>query len=273
MKIAKKFQYQDIQGFKFGSSPIGKPTMFSHAYFVDGLLIDTGHRNMRKAALAYLKELPVEQIFLTHHHEDHTANLRPLQQHFQCPSYASEKCVELMKNPPDISFAQWLTWGKTEANFDIQVTANQIRTNKYTFDLIPIPGHAVDMLALHEPNQGWLFSADLWVNEYIRFFMRPESMKAQITSMKRAAQLDFEVMLCSHNPQFEGGKAKLLKKIQFMEEFYGRAATLYQQGLKAKEIMKQMKLKESWPIRIISGGALSTLNMVKAVIRDEKEAK
>ena len=124
------------------------------------------------------------------------------------------------------------------------------------------------MLCLHEANQGWLFSADLWVNEYIRFFMRTESMSQQIESMKRVARLDFDVMLCSHNPQFKEGKAKLFKKIQFMEDFYGRVAELYQQGKKASTIMNEMKLKENKQIRFLSGGALSTLNMVKSVIRE-----
>lgn len=273
MKISKKFQHQDIQGFKFGSWPFGKPTMYSHCYFVDGLLIDTSHRNMRQAVMEVVQPLAVEQIFVTHHHEDHTGNLLPIQQHFNCPTYGSEKCVDLMQNPPKISFAQWLTWGKAEANFNIEVCDNQLHTNKYTFDLIPIPGHAEDMLCLHEANQGWLFSADLWVKEYIRFFMRPEQMMQQIESMKRVMQLDFEVMLCSHNPQLEGGKAKLAQKLAFMEAFYERAAQFHRQGYPAKEILKKMNLKEDWGIRILSGGALSTINMVKAVIRDEEMNK
>lgn len=271
MKITKTFQHQNIKGFKFGSWPFGKPTMFSHIYFIDGLLIDTGHSNMKKAVMEHIAPLPVEQIFLTHHHEDHTGNLLALQQEFDCPYLASQACVELMKKPPKISFAQQLTWGDRPANFNIQaVEGNTLQTPNYSFELIPIPGHAADMLCLYEAKEGWLFSADLWVNGFIRFFMRSESMKQQIESMKRVAKLEFDVLLCSHNPQFSDGKAKLHKKIQFMEDFYGKAAHFYHKGLSANAILKAMKLKESWQIRLLSTGELSTLNMVKSVIRDEQ---
>lgn len=126
------------------------------------------------------------------------------------------------------------------------------------------------MVCLHEANQGWLFSSDLWVSTYIKFFMRTESMSQQIESMKRVALLDFDVMLCGHNPQFENGQKLLKQKIQFMEDFYGKAAKFHHQGLSANAILKAMKLKEDWMIRIMSAGDLSTINMIKAVIRDEQ---
>lgn len=78
MKITKQFNYENIQGFKFGSMPYGKPKMFSHIYFIDGMLIDSGHRNMQKEVLREVSDLDVEQIFITHHHEDHTGNILSL---------------------------------------------------------------------------------------------------------------------------------------------------------------------------------------------------
>ena len=270
MKLQKSFQHENVQAYQFGSTLFGKPKMFSHIYFIDGLLIDTGHSNMRQEVLKTIQPLPVRQIFLTHHHEDHTGNINPLQAHFNCPTYASARCAELMKQPPKISFAQWMTWGKAEANFKIQVKEKSIHTPNHSFQLIPIPGHAIDMLALYEAEKGWLFSADLWVKEYIRYFMRPESMAQQISSIKRVLELDFEILFCSHNPQLQGGKVKLQQKLQFLEDFYGRAAALYHQDYSATAIMKAMGLKESWRIRILSTGGLSTLNMVKSVIRDEE---
>ncbi|MEO1654766.1 MAG: MBL fold metallo-hydrolase, partial [Bacteroidota bacterium] len=134
----------------------------------------------------------------------------------------------------------------------------------------PIPGHSPDMLGLYEKNKGWFFSADVWVREYIRFFMRPESMKTQIASLKRVRELDFEVLLCSHNPQFENAKEKIQQKIDFLEDFYGQVARLDQKGLSPQAIMKEMQIKEYWELKILSGGFLSAINMVKSVIRDEK---
>ncbi len=271
MKIAKSIQHEDIKGFKMGSIPFGKPKMYSYFYYIDGLLIDTGHSHMRSHAMEAVKDLPVEQIYITHHHEDHNGNLKAFQEKFKCPTYATAKCAELMKSPPKISFAQWLTWGKTDPNFEIQVEENVIETPRYKFELIHVPGHAPDMVCLYEREQGWLFSADLWVKEYIRYFMRSESMIQQIESLHKVLELDFEVLLCSHNPQFKDVKRLMREKVTFLEDFYGKAAKLYHQGHAAKAIFKQMGLKENKLIKFVSGGALSGLNMVKAVVRDEEE--
>ena len=270
MKQVDSFTFDAIQGFKFGSWPFGKPSMYVHTYFIDGLLIDTGHSNMRKEIISTLSQLPVNQIFVTHHHEDHTGNLVPLQDHFACPAYASSRCVELMEHPPVISFAQWLTWGKTDPNVDLIAEDRFLSTEYFHFELIPIPGHAVDMVGLYEANQGWFFSADLYVYDYIRYFMRSESMAQQIQSIHKVLELDFEVLLCSHNPKFQDGKQRLRKKLQFLKDFYGKVSRLYHNGYSISAIIKELKLRRSWQIRILSTGELSTVNMVRSVIRDEQ---
>lgn len=270
MKLASTYDHQGVQIFKFGSWPFGPPKMFSHCFYLDGLLIDTGHRKMQKEVVQALGGLAVDQIFITHHHEDHTGNLATLQSTFACPALASAKCVELMKDPPPISFAQWLSWGSRPAFSGLSETMDRLSTSHYNFEVYPIPGHAEDMLCLYEREQGWLFSADLWVSERIKYFMRAESMYQQIVSIKTILQLDFEVLFCSHNPQFQGGKQRLANKLQFFEDFYGKVASHYHQGLKSWQIMKALGLKENWNIRLTSGGELSTLNMITAVIRDEQ---
>lgn len=270
MKISSRYSHQNVQVFKFGSWPFGRPKMFSHLFFIDGLLIDTGHSNMRKEVKQTVRDLKIEQIFITHHHEDHTGNLSVLQPYFSCPALASPKCVELMKDPPPISFAQWLTWGTRPAFTGLAETMDRLSTSKYNFEVYPIPGHAEDMLCLYERNQGWLFSADLWVSDRIRYFMRAESVREQIASLRRVLQLDFDVLFCSHNPQLQGGKQRLVNKLQFFEDFYGKVATEYHKGSSPNQIMKHLGLHENWNIRLTSGGELSTLNMIKAVIRDEQ---
>ena len=270
MKITKSFRHDSVQCFQFGSNPIREPKLYSHIYFVDGLLLDTGHRNMRKEVMSTVRDLPVSQIYITHHHEDHSANLGVLRDHFRCPTYSSWLCTQFMTAPPPISFAQWLSWGRADPDLQLIAEDRQLRTEHFLFEVIPIPGHAADMVALYERSKGWLFSSDLYVYHYIRYFMRAESMREQIASIKNILQLDFEVLFCSHNPQISGGKEKLLKKLQFFEDFYGQAASWYQKGYPAHRIFREMGLKENWQVRVLSQGNLSTMNMVRSVIRDEQ---
>lgn len=271
MERASSFTYKDIRAFSFKTKPLVGSSLAVYAYHIDGLLIDTGFPKAEKEVLKTLSSMSVDQILISHHHEDHSGNVDAVQRMFDSPVYASEQCIELMKSPPKVSPAQKSSWGQNRPYFNFTPVGQQIKTPKYTFDIIPIPGHAVDMVALHEKEQGWLFSADLYVYHRIKYFMRPESMKEQIHSIKRILELEFDQMFCSHSPQMDVPDVKnlLIKKLSFLEEFYNQAALFHQQGQSPKQIMKSMNLKETWGIRLFSLGALSTLNMVKSVVRDE----
>ena len=72
MKLLSSFQFEDVQGYKLGSSYFGAPKMFVHSFFVDGLLIDTGQSNIRKEYMEAISNFHIDQVFITHHHEDHT---------------------------------------------------------------------------------------------------------------------------------------------------------------------------------------------------------
>lgn len=268
MIVSEKLNYEGVQGFKYGYSLIGKPKLHAYFYYIDGLLIDTGQPKTRSNILADTIDLKVDQIFITHHHEDHSGNILEFQERHQCKVYGSEACSKLMKNPPKLSFAQKITWGDRPPYHDIIPIEGSIKTPNYTFEIIPIPGHAIDMVALYEPNKKWLFSADLFLNTYIGYFIDNESIAAQIASIKRVLELDFDVMFCSHNPQLNNPKKKLIKKLDFLERTFNDVAALYNKGYNAKQVFKALKWKENWFIKALSSGHLSKMNMIKAIIRD-----
>ena len=248
--------------------------MYSHVYHVDGLLIDTGHPNMRKEVCDTLSDLSVDQMLVTHHHEDHSGNVAAVNQLYDCPVYSSAQCIELMKIPPPISPAQYITWGRYDPYFNFDVLGDTIETSKYAFQVIPIPGHAEDMVALYEKDQGWLFSADLYVHHRIKFFMRAERMDIQIISIKKVLELDFDKMFCSHNSQvISDPKSLLKKKLAYFEDFYGEVSRLYHQGMNAKQILRAMPSVNDRQIRWLSLGGLSHINMIRSVIRSVEEEK
>ena len=247
--------------------------MFVHVYYIDGLLIDTGPKRMQKQLLTATKDLNIEQLFITHFHEDHSGNIRSLQEMHQCKAYASEMTCEVMKAPPKLSFIQQVMYGQREAFEGLTPLGESLVTNNSRFEIIPIPGHAPDMVCLYEPERKWLFSADLYISSYIGYFLCDESVLQQIESIRRIMQLDFDVMFCAHKPQFRGGKAQLAKKLSYFETFFDEVAILYKQGYTAREIYKRMNLKEHWTVRLLSGGKLSKLNMVRSALRDLEKIK
>jgi len=268
MTVTHTFQHEAVKAYKIGYSPFGKPKLYVHLYYIDGLLIDTGQSHASREVMGHIGELEVREIFVTHHHEDHTGNLNRLQQHFNCSAYASERCCELMKKPPKISLAQHLFWGNRPPSHQLIPLRESIRTDNYTFQIIPIPGHAIDMVALYEPHKKWLFSADLYVYHYIKYFMRNESVIQQINSIKRILELDIEVLFCAHNPQFSDVKTLLEKKLVFFQNFYAEVSELHEKGYTPEQIFKQLNFKENRYIKFLSHGNLSKMNMVKSVIRD-----
>ena len=268
MKIVDTFHHEEITGYKFGYLPIGKPTMLSHIYYVDGLLIDTGHSKMRQEIIATVKDLDVNQIFITHHHEDHSGNIAAFKKIFDCKIYASDLCSKIMEQPPPLSLAQKFLWGNRHAFKGLLPKSHTIETKNYTFEIIPIPGHAGDMVALYERNKKWLFSADLFINHYIGYFVHNEDIALQISSIKAIQKLDYDTLLCSHNPQLINGKEALAKKLDFLEEFYKKVSLLYLNGLSKTEIFKKLNLKEYHFMKLISGGQLSKMNMINSVIKN-----
>ncbi|MEM6726697.1 MAG: hypothetical protein AAF598_21845, partial [Bacteroidota bacterium] len=67
------------------------------------------------------------------------------------------------------------------------------------------------------------------------------------------------------------GKIRIQKKIEFFEDFFGKVAHFYRKGMDAKTIFQEMKLKERQPVKFLSGGELSRMNMIRSVIRDLKK--
>lgn len=271
MGLKQTITHEAVTGFKFGKPIRGLPKFYAHVYYVDGLLIDTGHIKVGDAVRSTLQDWNVQQMYLTHHHEDHTGNIEALQQQFTCPVYASALCSTMMKQPPRISFAQKLTWGDRPAYLDIIPKEGTIETDRFQFQIIPIPGHAPDMVALYEPNQKWLFSADLYINSFIGYFLREESIVDQIDSIQRILELDFGPLFCGHNPQLTGGREKLAKKLTYLTDFYTRISEWAAAGHSEKQIFKKMELKEFRSIKFLSGGDLSKMNMVRSAVRDYRQ--
>lgn len=261
-----------IQRFRWTSYLFANRYKLSvQAYFVDGLLIDTGPGKLHAQVLSDLLPLPIEQIFLTHHHEDHTGNLASIHAVLpEVPMYAHPTCISIIQDPPKVCLAERLTWGVHTAVQGIQPVGATLSTFKYTFTPIYTPGHAIDHLALYEPQEGWLFSGDLYVHPYITYFVANECMATQMASLKKLIALDFDRLLCSHSTVQKNGKALLEQKLQFFQTFSGRVRYWHKQGYTAPQIMRKMKIKERWLIHVLSSGWLSALNMVQSVLRAER---
>lgn len=272
MKHAIEHQFGPIKSLQMGVGYFGPPPVQVYAYLVDGLLIDTGPPKLAKQMVAWLEQQTFHQLFVTHHHEDHSGNVNAIQNQFNNKSFASYKCAQLVKNKIYTSISQKLFWGTpTRITSLIPWEKSTFSTEHHQLTLIPVPGHSEDQMALYVADEGWLFSADVFVSPVIKYFLSNERMDQQIQSLKRLEALEFDQLFCAHTPLQKGGKDALRQKRNYLESYYQAVVYYHHKGQSPRQILSSIEQKERWSQYFISAGHMSAINMVRAVLRDEHE--
>ena len=83
--------------------------------------------------------------------------------------------------------------------------------------MIPTPGHSDDHICLYEPNEGWLFSGDLFISEQMKYLREDEDIYSIIDSLKKVAALHPKKMFCSFNGSIDHPMDAIHKKIEYLE--------------------------------------------------------
>ncbi|MCO5234199.1 MAG: MBL fold metallo-hydrolase [Chitinophagales bacterium] len=266
----KSLQIEGLYGYRFSVYRFNKNVQTVYVYFLGDTLIDTGQSHSRDIVIKSLENHNVKKIILTHHHEDHSGNASFLSNLFKIPVYGHAQTVGFLKNGMKLSpLAKYLTGNVDSVNV-LKIDNNQlIDTGLTQLQAIHTPGHSVDHFAYYSKEKGWLFSGDLYVADKIKYFADFESMKQQIESLQLLTNLDFDTLLCSHNPKLKNGKLHLQKKLQDFQDFYGTVVDLYNKGYNIEAILKKTGRRENSVYSILTMGSFCATNMVKSVLKDE----
>ncbi|MEM9982555.1 MAG: MBL fold metallo-hydrolase, partial [Bacteroidota bacterium] len=155
----------------------------------------------------------------------------------------------------------------------IQPFPAAIETDRYTLTPIATPGHSSDHHVFLEKQQGWLFSGDLYVGVKIKYFRKGEDIGQQIASLEKVLQYDFDVLFCGHTPQRKGAKDCLSAKLHYFQDFYGTVLSYWQKGYPPRQIMRQMKRKEVYWLKLLTFNDVSLQHMMTSVIESEQRKK
>lgn len=266
MADVERVSFDGVEGIRIGRFP-GAINTTVLVYRVGDALIDCGPPNQWKVLRRYVREKPVGRVLLTHHHEDHSGNVRPLQKEFSLPVSAPPQAVGFLAQGYKVHFYRQVVWGKPPL---VQVNANPETIQlEGGLRLRPIfsPGHSPDMTCYLEPNRGWLFSGDLFVAALPRYLRSDEDFPKQIESLRRILEHEFDTLFCAHRGVVEKGRQAFRRKLEYLESLRGRARALRGKGRDIREITRQLLGKEdllSW----ISGGHFRKSNLIEACLKD-----
>ena len=267
MTVIEHSSHEEINYWKLGTSWWGKPSIYVHSFLIDGLLIDTGHTYIKKEFLKVLSAETIDKVVLTHHHEDHSSNVEAIKTQHGIEGFASPLCCKLMEDPPRLEPARMFTWGQNSPAKLLPLDLSEkLETNSFSFDILETPGHAEDQISLYEQSRGWLFCGDIFIHDYVKSFMRGENIYHQIDSIKKLIELDFDALICNHQPVFQKGKNRLRNKLQFLEDFVGKVSTEFIKTKSVSQTMKSLRIKENHFLKAFSLGQLSARNMILSVV-------
>jgi len=254
---------------------LGIPLFKVHAFFIDGLLIDTGFIHGRDRFLKVCDTLHPEIVVNTHYHEDHTGNNFWVTKKYGLLPLAHPKTSSYMKAPFQwMPFYRRVLWGCPYPSETGQVDS-EIKTRRFRFMVIPAPGHSDDHICLYEPNERWLFSGDLFISEQVRYLRDDEDIYSILDSLKNVIALHPKRIFCSFSGFIDRAEEAIHHKIVHLENLKNEVDKGVQQGLSTREIQRRL-LGRGDRFSFFSSGQVSKLNLINAFLkskglRDETE--
>jgi glyoxylase-like metal-dependent hydrolase (beta-lactamase superfamily II) len=262
-------QHGQVLAIRMSRSVFGRPFWWTTAYWVDGLLIDTGPRFATRALLNALRNLHVTQVVLTHAHEDQIGGLLSvLRQYPKATIYAAPRTLPLLQEPEKLALPLYrrLVWGRPEpcrTAISLDSVANTIRTPNYQFRAVETPGHTADHIVLFEPRQRWLFSGDIFVHSQSNAWAAEADLFGVVSSLRTLAELRPERLFPSDGRISRTPLPELHGKIGHWLQLTREVARLDALGLSKAEIVLRLFQKEP-PIYFWTLGQYSAANLVDA---------
>lgn len=266
MNICRMVDFGPVKGFEMGYGWIGRPYMSVYFYLIDDTLIDTGQPLMRSYFADLIKSLDISQVLLTHFHEDHSGNAAIIKKMKGLPVYGHPITAGKMDQGFSILPFQYAMWGKAKP-VQIIPLPPAIRTTKHNLIPIHTPGHSKDHTVYLEKNEGWLFSGDLFLGPEIKYFRADECFIDSVKSLYKVLELDFQTLFCAHRPTLIDGKAMLLRKLDFFQNFFGEVSAFLDKGYSDREIIRHYRKREVSLVKISTCGNVSLGNMIKEIIK------
>ncbi|MGD2253315.1 MAG: MBL fold metallo-hydrolase [Anaerolineales bacterium] len=267
-------EFGDVVQYRLARTLAGRGRYWTAAYYVDGLLVDTGCRYSVRELVEALADKPLERVVNTHAHEDHIgANQALLQQHPGLEILAHPAALPVLEDPrrtQPLNPYQILFWGYPAPSAGEAVSdAMMIETNRFRLQVVFTPGHSVDHICLYEPDQGWLFTGDLFVGGEIRALRSDSDVGQMVTSLKRVAELPAEWLFPASARARPNAAKELAAKIAYFEALEAKVLELHRRGRQVGEIARGLLGGPTW-VEFVTLGHFSRRNLVRSFLQAQE---
>jgi glyoxylase-like metal-dependent hydrolase (beta-lactamase superfamily II) len=245
------------------------PAATVSAYLVDGLLIDSGPAHTAGELAEFFRDKKINTVVNTHFHEDHIAANRLLQERYGVEIFAPPLSVDKINKPAILYPYQEEVWGYPVPS-QVRPLGRSIKTEKFSFEVIPTPGHDRDHVCLFEYQKGWLFSGDLYVGTR-PLVCRPMDDQWQIIEdLKTVRNLKPRILFpAPSNIIIEPGE-KLNKVSAHLEALGRQIEELHKTGLTIEAIRQEIFGEEN-PSAQRTQQQFSSENMIRSFLRRHNE--
>lgn len=261
-------QIGPVHKFRLARTILGRAFYFTAAYWVDGLLVDTGCLHTVKELIPALEGLRIDRIVNTHSHEDHIAGNAVVTETRQAEILAHPLALPFLENPRlrPLRPYQVFFWGYPTPSSGKPI-GGRVETERHQFEVVHTPGHSPDHVCLFEPRQGWLFAGDAYVGGFDRTLRADYHIWPIIESLKTMAALQPGVIFPGSGTVRQDAGRELANKIQYLEEMGEKVLELHEKGWSYTRIRAKLFGPEML-VRYITSGHFSGKNLVRSYVED-----
>jgi glyoxylase-like metal-dependent hydrolase (beta-lactamase superfamily II) len=229
-------QYGPVIAIRMARRFLGKPLYWSTAYWVDGLLIDTGPAATARELVRVLDQVKVAQIAITHGHEDHIGGLAALRRRYpEIPVYATARTQGLLEDPTRLKMHLYrrIVWGTPEPVGQVttlEEIEDVIHTPRFSIRAVETPGHSADHVCYFEPQYRWLFSGDAFIGGRDRTWAREHDLFGVIGSLQTLATLQPDRLFPGSGNVRRVPINDILDKVNYLSQLARDVARLQDEG-------------------------------------------
>jgi ribonuclease/clavin/mitogillin len=243
---------EDITCVKTATEQDGAAIMFTYAFLIRDALFDAGCPNAIEEFSDFASGREINHVYITHSHEDHSGCCKIFEG--RSAIYANELTQKSLRDPPKVGEFFAFVWGQPEPISDIITMPDQFSVRDLTFEVVPLPGHTMEMVGFYEPEKKWFFSADaVPLPSKKKIGQSDENIPQMVATMEKILTMDIEILFDSHKGPIETPYEHIQARVDFLKDMQEQVLNLHSSGKTIEEIQQALGLEGPWYLELTKG--------------------